>query len=502
MKSNIFSILVCLLFANQIWGQVPPNGNCLKPFTTGIETQKDSTVAFSPPPTTNPPIYNGPENETDKVVYWVHGLSGNAGAWAKPANVTQALVSGVPDYPSRKVMSFRPTYSEDGDLLEGAEFLQGLGVGLTSFDGLMTPLQREDPRNFIIAHSQGGLVSRKLDQLYASGVVPASDQRFHGIVTFGTPHGGARIGNNTKNGKMIEFADDFCHDLAAGPTSSLLPIGLGFITAEIFCDAFTGSFTGTNKPILGDYAVGAPGIIALNDGVAQTPFRVAFYGVEEEEVLWRELYHLGAIPNFGKASANYPVFGANDDDNAGEITLKLQSNYNSIAILSGIAAVYNLAVGNFISAALFGKKAHDWRRGAKGLQNANETYKQLIGASGIQAVITSSECRCNTSTWEVGDPDHDSWSFSDPVNSDMNQTECNTSPNCFWYNNYAFIDLNEANDGVVLASSQTAFPGVNATAKMDGSNHQSERNDENTKKRLFELFEGNHGLFFKTEKRQ
>jgi len=61
--------------------------------------------------------------------------------------------------------------------------------------------------------------------------------------------------------------------------------------------------------------------------------------------------------------------------------------------------------------------------------------------------------------------------------------------------------IEHESDGVVLAKSAMAYPGAKAVP-MDGSNHQQMRNDENTKKRLFELWNGEHGTFFFTKEKQ
>ena len=78
---------------------------------------------------------------------------------------------------------------------------------------------------------------------------------------------------------------------------------------------------------------------------------------------------------------------------------------------------------------------------------------------------------------------------------------CGGNPNCTYALNYSSF-IRKPSDGVVPADSQAAFPGVGATKEMIGSNHQSERNDENTKRRLNELWFGTHGQFFKTAARQ
>ncbi|MEZ4980813.1 MAG: hypothetical protein R2769_04345 [Saprospiraceae bacterium] len=57
-------------------------------------------------------------------------------------------------------------------------------------------------------------------KLYVDGDIPEDQRMFGGIVTYGTPHQGARILNNTEpNGPDMagKFAIDACEELGIGP---------------------------------------------------------------------------------------------------------------------------------------------------------------------------------------------------------------------------------------------------------------------------------------------
>ncbi|MEO7175884.1 MAG: hypothetical protein ABIV51_08425 [Saprospiraceae bacterium] len=63
------------------------------------------------------------------------------------------------------------------------------------------------------------------------------------------------------------------------------------------------------------------------------------------------------------------------------------------------------------------------------------------------------------------------------------------------------VNQYKPNDGVVTNESSFQFPGVNATVKMDKSNHMQMRNDGNTKTVLLTLYEGGLVDYFKTKTR-
>ena len=61
-----------------------------------------------------------------------------------------------------------------------------------------------------------------------------------------------------------------------------------------------------------------------------------------------------------------------------------------------------------------------------------------------------------------------------------------------------YTTLHFESDGIVPVPSAIGYAGVNSTGVMPGSNHQQARNDANTRDKLLELFDGQHGLFFVT----
>ena len=73
---------------------------------------KDTLVfaTFVPPPPL-PYSYAGNDN---RLVFWLHGLGGDAGAWERVAVATEGHSSTglIADYPARKIISRRPDYSQ------------------------------------------------------------------------------------------------------------------------------------------------------------------------------------------------------------------------------------------------------------------------------------------------------------------------------------------------------------------------------------------------------
>ncbi len=135
--------------------------------------------------------------QVERLVYFVHGLGGTAKAWSP---VTTASESGVPGFPARKLKAINSEYTIFNNSVDNAaralqtNYLGANGDDQMAFLGI-APTEANRAKNFIIAHSQGGIVSRQLDRLYTTDALQYP-RAFGGLVTFGTPHGGAQIVNN------------------------------------------------------------------------------------------------------------------------------------------------------------------------------------------------------------------------------------------------------------------------------------------------------------------
>ncbi|MEZ5058027.1 MAG: hypothetical protein R2879_13415 [Saprospiraceae bacterium] len=216
MKTINILLIGLLFFAFQAKVQAQTQGCNPSKVNITITNQpvEDLPPILDPPPPYFPP---DPNFEGDRIIFFVHGLGGGPESWVKAASATQAGVNYTSNWKPRKAYCLRPTYTEFT--------LRDAGVNLHNdmynLGWVINKAFKTEPKdNYIIAHSQGGLVSRMTDKLLADGDLPEEDRMFGGIVTFGTPHLGARIINNTDpNGANLagKFANEACEELGAGP---------------------------------------------------------------------------------------------------------------------------------------------------------------------------------------------------------------------------------------------------------------------------------------------
>jgi triacylglycerol esterase/lipase EstA (alpha/beta hydrolase family) len=463
-KTFLFLLLVLLGIKSHSQDITPcPSGN-----TTVLGQPTIVRNNFTPPDNTPPP-QTRPLIPHDRIVYWIHGLGGNTDSWAKVAQATQyqAPTQQVPGYPARKVTSLPLTYSEFS-LSGAASTLHNTLV--TSGDPACVANNITDKtQNFIIAHSQGGLVSRATDKMYdeLGGQI---ERRFGGIVTFGTPHAGAMIIKNKD--QISSFSSEACKALIVGPEAEKAQnnIVLSFIqnsqTYQQIRDAicnFIGdkivpiAFKDQLKDLSEDYKVGSSALADLNGHNSSIP-RVAFYGVEEEPVFYRQMYSLQV-----KTPNHFDHFKADDDqylvDQFNKLLEKYRAKYehydNILTSLEGIGYpcgdiewLFNFNYC-FTLRELYLKNLPlklAWGKGLIWLNSSNRKFKRLIGAD-----------------------------KSTPLHT-----------------------VEFENDGLVLAESAAAYPGAQVKS-MIKSNHQQMRNDSNTKTRLVELFSGELGIYFYTE---
>jgi Predicted acetyltransferases and hydrolases with the alpha/beta hydrolase fold len=499
MNKYIFALLLSFVVVT-CFGQenpCPPSGS------TSVGLLPPTNQTLTPPnnpknPRGTPPLSN------DRLVFWIHGLGGNTDSWAKVAQATQYQSPGqsVPGYPHRKITSIPLTYSQFS--LNGAastlhNTLVSTGDALCTANGIT-----DKTINFIIAHSQGGIVSRATDKMY-DDLGMESDRRFGGVVTFGTPHGGARILNNKD--QFMPFADEACKALIAGPALEGIqgnPAVDFFVPNEVFesisnklCNFLANdiapiTFKDQFQEITEDYKVGAAAIGELNGHNSSLP-RVALYGEETEPVFYRTMYHLKV-----KTPNQFPVFGADEDqplvDRFNQLLNKYQANYElnraRVEYLEGAGFPCTpfqwwccFPVCSIWDTEYWQKKDRRdaWREGYNWLNNSNNKYKGIIGAHTTTWVNTY-QCACNGYTFPTNQP-------SCPPGCTL------SSAGGYW------SVISKPSDGVALAESAMAYPGAQ-TENLPGSNHQQMRNDSNTKAKMLKLLGGGFGHYFTTEVRQ
>jgi pimeloyl-ACP methyl ester carboxylesterase len=469
--------------------------------------------------------------QIERMIFWLHGLGGNRFGWDRVREATDinSLSPAVSGFPKKKVHSPLLGYEIFQNNMEEAS--NSVIVSLEAADGWNNTLMINDKtKNFIIAHSMGGLVARDVDRKYAQQ--SPLERRFGGIVTFGTPHQGARILNNKD--LFSHFAFRMCADLTAGPItefgnniSNQFPffnlifngawVHEKFLTTACgpLSDLVPSLFANFTPGITNDFFVGASKLNEINDYPSNLP-KVAFWGKETPGTeMWRELSSLllqkpdlATVPSFGGDDDNQLVEFRNsaiqhftDKRNLWQSLTDAWPwcNWYQWITMTGYCIYSDGVKNNQLDNITGYQKGIDW------LNNANEDWRVIIGAKRFDEVGTSTEYECNCSEYDYDGNTIYSWTTSV---ADINDcvgngwlTGCSPTGNTVTVSNFQFVD--EASDGIVVESSAKGFPQGTSPEPtpnriMDGSNHQQMRNDSNTKARLLELFNGQFGNYFIT----
>jgi hypothetical protein len=305
----------------------------------------------------------------DRPIHWLHGFRGDNSAWFKAARATDELNLIGTSYPARKVKNTLTTYTPANSVVaigSAGDAAYALKLRLDELN--MQPVDQSvaNYQPFVIAHSQGGLVTRwAVDQTIPNTTSNMPNARqFGGIVTFGSPHLGARISNAVSGlginfPEMDLFLNGACKKLGGAMLDGFVQNSFGWMadglgitgiasgiaqnSKEKICNflfsdgsqpltpttdnngvvtfipnsqnfvqrKIIGTFAGTDgagntivdDPILRDYGLGAPGITTLNS-MSLTPNvkRINFYGSElDNGAFFRTMHHATNDP--AKAAA-------------------------------------------------------------------------------------------------------------------------------------------------------------------------------------------------------
>lgn len=371
-------------------------------------------------------------------VFWIHGLNGNSNSLAVAARVSQ--YGGV-GFPARKIRSFTGVSSSTSNAVQLYSEDQGIGATagmLNNYGYQNLNVQDRTTYDFVIAHSQGGIVGR--NWLRQMDLRPTLyDKYAYGIVTFGTPHAGAEVLNNCRpnlgRDRVPAFMSEACQSLGGAIVipklnskflTSLIPSSYVQSMIASGCDALANSIIpivmdNYYKATTKDFYVGAPflngevvngvAVQGLNQYQANVPV-VQFYGVEEQPIMWRFMSSTMDIGEVQKNSPNAEIeFGYTDDNqlpnkvnalindfNANfEYELEREREFRKKAKKAG----WSTPLGGGISVALYfiwtrkadvAKENKDaYGRAKTWLTNANDYYlTDLIGARVSQSTL---ECR-------------------------------------------------------------------------------------------------------------
>ena len=527
---NILSIIAVLFVCHNINSQIilPENpfdsfGNpsIHKPIEinrNGTHHQDIDINEGNYPP--NPPA--GPETDGEKYVFWVHGLNGDIGSWIRAADASQNNVTN--GFPARKLKSVSVIdYTQDANLYGAA---QQLGEIIENKRSDQLALGEDPTQNFIIGHSQGGVVTRALlHRDLCLNHTPVENLGYGGIITFGSPNQGARILNNKH--LFNDMSVDMCKSLGAGPAEELsqktvadlfiFKINVGDIVpvkdiVDKICTSFVGNLVdlavmNQTPNITQSYYVGAPDITNINNCSDQDLVsfpKVAFYGIEPPDGL---LFRTAAY--FLKSPNEFDYFQANDDDFLKNAFIENKFKYDAavakyqalIEVYKSLAKIYCLDIKDpFICHVYYDlvtkslRLLNAYKQGQDWFNRVDDQYKTIIGAIDYTKT-TQWYCECEnvktgqfTSTPVAGPGDCPPSSKNGIVCSPVEYT--------------IFSQIKKDSDGVVLSESAMNIPYATAPPrKMYNSSHMQMRNDDNTKKALLEIYDGDVGPAFFTIKK-
>ncbi|MDX1912447.1 MAG: hypothetical protein SFV22_13215 [Saprospiraceae bacterium] len=435
-------------------------------------------------------------------IYWVHGFGGDLNSLAQVKEATDEGAGNT--YPARKTVGLLMTYSTTGLPAAGSTLNDNI---LASSGAMQARGVTDFSRNFIIAHSQGGIVSRWADMELEND--PPSARNFYGIATFGSPHQGANIVNSRNNGLINELAHDACESVLSTGAAALFkekPIIAFFLDLSDINESINELCTDAPDAILpfalskffsgvsNGYAVGATELGELN-GYASNVHQAAFHGIEfakphedpsdngftSKQLIWRTL---GSPPD---DVSNAPVFSANQDQDLVDWANKLMAEYQAkyelhaqnVENLGGYCDWWDWALWPLfcithdpevrLQTDLRNLYHNAWRWS----QGVDRQWKIIIGGLDIQDVGTY-KCFCDN------DP-------TTPTNA-TTQAEClsNEDDHCSWRWISNVQEVIRPSDGVVLAGSASAWGGT--SMRLNYANHFQLRNSEQTKDALLNLF--------------
>jgi hypothetical protein len=424
-----------------------------------------------------------PEVTGNINIFWIHGLNGNTNSLRVPAHTTQ--FGDGPSFPARKARSFRgiassnshavQLYSEDGGITDASGDMENYAH--FALDSIETT-----SRDFIIAHSQGGIVGR--EWLRNMDKRPNSYFKYaHGLVTFGTPHWGAEILNNTRpelRDKVPTFIDEACQALS-GPIVNN-SIKSGFLTRLVLtpslrsniqrklCNTLSEtiipfSLASYFKQTTRDFYVGSPFLIGKTDangnhvqGLSEYALKVPivqFYGVEEQPILWKFLSSTRGMGHDEMDNATTKYGYAQDDQMELEVNNRLNEYVaGQISEQKELDRLRKSVYRRFMSRltlktpAIFDAEARvrSYEKAILWLSNANDYYlAELIGGRKATKrissclVIESLSCKDTTSVGTAYPRVH--LNFSYEVGPDVSGKNCDITPISVKYRNYAFKGL-------------------------------------------------------------
>jgi hypothetical protein len=449
----------------------------------------------------------------DRLVHHLHGLGGDGTSW----NLVAARTSygGAPNFPARRVpYSTPPTYYHNGSLADAA--LDAHAAIATAHQALGAPLGLQPANNLVVAHSLGGVVARKLDDLYRDS--SAFQRQFGGVATFGSPHMGAvALHNASPNGLDLArpFVAEACAvlghpEVVVYPSLPLLRWVPGLDpllkqTVQSSCGTVGKVFTpfaarDFYRPITLDLLPWSASIQNLHTQGSEVPI-VAFYGVEEEPVFWRTAQSFFSLDSLGVQQMTDP-FNATDDQGLVNFAQRERDRFDALADAAADRALayreaahaWRLAVPLAI---YYRKRVAQKEATAAALEaaerwyvHANGVYKMIVGAQEIHWLQDGWWCTCVN--LQSGAVERSRAESPDDCEPSGGFEDCHATPR------YVLRVFQYESDGMVLAHSAGNVNGAVLSVRLPKTNHQQMRNCTETKDKLRLLYNGqlsNAGFF-------
>ena len=294
-----------------------------------------------------------PNPDEVRRIYFIHGLGGSAKAWSKAAEACENKSLNIPGFPARKCETIRNDYTNSTiSLYSAASDVRTAIANQANNDrdgGVLDPA-----RAILIAHSQGGVVTRELMHLDMvqepthSSLVKGMN--YGGVVMVASPLQGAQILANRN--RIFEMANDGCNRVSLGPIAdeidnidivfdkpfkwigptvekgvknllnkllnNLLPKVCDMATDNImpmFFKSYSAGITEDYNPVSTTNKISLLNNDANNAKYRDFP-KMVFYAIEPQDyIFWRTLNWMLYDPNGdnGQNGPNVDYFGANDD---------------------------------------------------------------------------------------------------------------------------------------------------------------------------------------------
>ena len=509
----------------------------------------DPAEGFAPTLPFNPPE---PPFQRDRLIFFAHGLSGEANAWAPVTGNLRLRYETEPipiEYGHLQEVDGSFEDPTTGERLDPATTLAAnVELLLTSAedqrDGKIDPAY-----TMYVGHSLGGIVGREIVRL-GDEVLPydVDDYRFRGLVTFSSPHGGAPV--VTAEDEIRALFEDGCQALAGGPIlefAARVPNLIKFQgqtvfqTAQEFLDAgctqvafadLTDNLV-LNKflpPVSADLAPESDFITRL--GEYREPdyiYTANIMAYETQPVTYR------LITSGQQDVIKAPVFGATDDtdfendveDNIASYTDNAADLRDEADDIDHFEITIRPAGGGLSGEIQFARKrrarklrtaADAYDRGADWWEGLNDAWLRIIGARWDEKIGELYRCSCievngrdpldpvegsgngegGTGGGVGGGATGESSSFE---TSDPNACTSNDALDC----SLTFLkELNQTftkpTDGAANLDSQQSW-NAQIMVEYEGSNHFQIRNDENTQNAFEVQLFGGGNRFFQTDRR-